>query len=923
MSEILLKRLAKQVIEDHGSTLDHLTIVLPSERASLFFKSYLAEQLTGTIWAPKVTSINAFIESYCPYQIIDQLNLQFEFFEAYRAIEKEHAESFEQTIGWSATFLSDLNEIERYLVPADKLFTDLKNIKDIEGWTLGEDELTEGQLRYTSFWQKLGTYRTKLHERLAEQGKMYAGQAYRHLADRIDEVVLDTLDASIYLAGFNALSASEEKVISSLVRAGKARIFWDADSYYLNNEDHEAGLFLRRYAETWAAGPKWVSDDLMTDEKSVNFIGVPQHVLQAKVAGDLVKKIQPGADETCAIVLADETLISPLLNSLPDTELGYNITMGYALHNSPLHAFLMALVNLHQNMQRYSKGRVYHRDLVSVVLHPYFIKLITSTQPEFVQELNEQIIKRNRIYLSPPDLTELIKDDELRATLFNDLNGSAKQMIQRLIAATGLLSEVFRENEAAKLDLEYVYEYIKILNRLKDLFTDYEHDPDLRAFKSIFSRLVRGTSLSFFGEPLRGAQILGMLETRALDFEHVILLSANEGVLPKMKMERSYIPFDLKRYYQLPTHHEKEAIYANHFYHLIQRARNVHILYNTEADDLGGGERSRYLLQLEEELTKVNPGIRPKTQVLSLPVHGDLVPEFVIANSETVRSRLLEWMRSGISPSALNSFMGCPLDFYYKYVIGLRNLDEVEESVEASSFGTFVHDTLEELYRPVVGRKLDKKDLQRMHNEKDGALRAAFRKRFSERDLDSGKNLIALKVAERYVGQFLEQEAEELSAGNVIEIVSLEEELEYHTTVDLGGQKEDILLKGKADRIDRHNGTIRVIDYKTGEVKPSNLKIDDLEKLGTESKLAKARQVMLYGLLYARNHPELPSLNSGVVSFRNLEERVILAKADGSTELNEATFSVIEEQLNAVIQYIYSCEGFSHDPDAKYCEHCE
>lgn len=921
MQEPFLKQVAQKVIADHAESLHDVQVVLPSERAAVFFKHYLSQVAGKTIWAPKVISINSFIEQHYPHIIIDALNLQFEFYEAYKQLEGDNAEPFERFMGWSATFLSDLNEIERYLVPGDKLFTDLRNIKDIEGWSLGEEELTEGQSNYNVFWQKLGKYRSALHKRLHENNKAYSGMAYRFAAENIDDLLLNTLDNTIYFAGFNALSSSEELIIKTLTTAGKAQVFWDADSFYLDDPDHEAGMFLRKYKESWCRNLQWTNSNLLENEKEITVIGTPQNVLQAKIAADLLDNIRPGTDKSCAVVLADETLLLPLLNSLPLNDTGYNVTMGYSLSNSPLHSLFHALLKLHKNLKQSTTGnyRIYHKDFMDVVFHPYFRQLTTKTQPEFIRQVNNLILKRNRIYLSRKDISGLVEDKTLNTTFFEP-TGTAVDITARFRLITEILLQHFAANDQAKLELEYLFEYVKLLNRLNDLLNQYDHKLELKAFATIFNRLVRATTISFIGEPLQGAQIMGMLETRALDFENVILLSANEGILPRMKHENSYIPFDLKVAYKLPTHREKEAIFANHFYHLIQRASNVWITYNTEGDDFGGGERSRYLLQLEQELAKQNQCAKVGHQLLNLPINESHVSEFKLPNKTEVKKRIIEWMANGVSPSALNTYSVCSLDFYYKYIIGLRDQDEIEESVEAASLGTFIHNTLEKLYKPIIGKKLLRQDVEKMKVEAPTILKKEFNKTFSDEDLEKGKNLLGYKVSERFITRFLNMEIEQLKLGNSIEIVALEEALEHQSKTH--GMNTPVVLTGKADRIDKYNGALRVIDYKTGKVESSEVSVSTIDEIGSNPKKGKALQVLLYALLYLRKYPETPHVQSGIVSFRSLSKGIMLAKINNEKNIDMALSHEIESRIVSLLEEIKNTDFFAHDVNAQYCNYC-
>ncbi|MEM1001500.1 MAG: PD-(D/E)XK nuclease family protein, partial [Bacteroidota bacterium] len=416
--------------------------------------------------------------------------------------------------------------------------------------------------------------------------------------------------------------------------------------------------------------------------------------------------------------------------------------------------------------------------------------------------------------------------------------------------------------------LEYLFKFHTLFNKLNDLNKHYGYLKSLESLYVVYKELLNSETLDFKGEPLRGLQIMGMLESRALDFETVIITSVNEGILPGGKTPNSVIPFEIKLEYNLPTYKEKDAVYTYHFYRLLQRAKNVHLIYNTEIDTLKGGEKSRFINQLEVEAIH-----NIKHQVLSADVTFETPELKTISKNQAIVSKLMEVGQSGFSPSALTKYVRNPLEYYYQYVLGVKETETVEEYIAANTLGTILHESLETLYKPFIGKALTIEALTKSKGSISKIVDQGFIEHYGKGNYDSGKNLIAFEVAKRYLHNFIASEQQSLRQGHIIKIVALE--YEDKVTIPIKGLDQTIQLKGTVDRIDLFNGQLRIIDYKTGRVNAVDVAIYDWEELITDYGKSKAFQLLCYAYIYWKSTGVSLPIEAGIISFKNLKSGVL------------------------------------------------
>ena len=855
-----------QNLQDKGEDLSSLSFILPSKRAGVFLRQELSSVVNKTIFSPNIISIEEFVEELAQLKSISNTELLFEFYSSYLALTpKQQQEPFETFSKWAQILLQDFNEIDRYLIPQENIFSYLSAIKELDHWSL-EDNKTNVVKNYLKFWDKLKLYYKHYTDALLAKKTGYQGLIYREAVVNIQNYCSINKQKHIFL-GFNALNTAEETIIQELLKYDLAEVYWDIDEVFIENPIHDAGLFTRAHKTNWkyfANNPfNWITKHY-SEPKNIEILGVPKNIGQAKTIGSLLKIIEtknPNLKST-AVVLGDENLLIPVLNSIPYTIDKLNITMGFPLSSIPLASLFEQLFAIHKK----ASEKYYFKDIIGLLSHQFIRPLFSTEETNNATRLIESIKINNLVYLSLSDLVTYSKSNsEILELLFKNWQNSANNAIENCFEIINRIKEHQNlKKEDNLLSLEYLYRFNKLFNELFRLNESYSHINDISALFSIYKELLTSETLDFLGEPLEGLQIMGMLESRVLDFETVIISSVNEGVLPSGKTNNSFIPFDVKIENKLPTYKEKDAVYTYHFYRLLQRAKNVYILYNTEADVLTGGEKSRFINQLElEEIHNINH------KIITPQVPNFKTELKEIVKTEAVLNQLKEIAGQGFSPSSLTNYIRNPLDFYYQKLLGIKDLEDVEETVAANTMGTVVHDTLEALFKPYVGKLLKEVDIKKMKPQIGAYISKFFQKAYADGDMTKGKNLIVFEIAKRYVQNFLNLEIEDLKQGNTIKIIALEERTEI--PLDIPELGFNVKLKGTVDRVDEYNGKTRIIDYKTGKVDNAQVSIIDWENLTTDyKKYSKSFQILAYAYMMNAQKPLNFPIEAGVISFKNL-----------------------------------------------------
>ena len=904
-------------LETQKVDLSKLTFVLPSKRAGVFLRHEIASNVSKTIFAPTLISIEEFVEELSQLQKINNTELLFEFYNVYKTqTPKEHVENFENFSKWAQILLQDFNEIDRYLIEPKLIFDYLSAIQDINHWSLEKNQ-TSLIKNYLVFWRRLFTYYSNLKDELIQKGKGYQGLIYREAVENLESYIQLNPNKQHVFLGFNALNNSESVIIQELLQMGLASVYWDIDKTFLSNVNHDAGYFIRRHKKEWSHLKnklfQW-SHNLYTANKDISVIGIPKNIGQAKYVGELLSKLklEKGHLNNTAVVLGDETLLTPVLNSLPENIDALNITMGFPLKSIPLASLFDQLFLLHKE----SKTSFYYKDIIAVISHPYIRPLFIDNHQDFGQVIIDTIHKNNLVFINLENLVNLAPQLEtVLNLLFKSWLNSPEIALQNCLTIILEIKTFLIINKNDNLlALEYLYRFNEVFNTLNALNSKYKYIASISALYGVYNELLAVETLDFKGEPLKGLQIMGMLESRVLDFETVIITSVNEGVLPSGKSNNSFIPYDVKLENKLPTFKEKDAVYTYHFYRLIQRAKNVYIIYNTEPDVINGGEKSRFITQLEIENTH-----NLKYKIIT-PVAPKIPQELKsISKTNDVIADLKALSNKGFSPSSLTSYIRNPLDFYYQKVLGIKEIDDVEETVAANTLGTVVHNTLEDLYKPIEGAMLSIDFVKKMKAKVEAIILHHFKAIYKEGDITKGKNLIIFEIAKRYVNNFLKQELESLDQGNTVKIIKVEADLAVKINID--ALDFPLILKGKVDRIDEYNGVLRIIDYKTGKVEQRQVEVVDWETICTDyKKYSKSFQVLMYAYMMNAQKTFKQDVEAGIISFKNLSEGFLkFGKKEAANSRNKntiidtETLHNFETELKKLILEIY-------DPNIAFIE---
>lgn len=898
-----LEEVLSEVKEKHNSFED-LVFILPSKRAGTFLRHTIAKITNKTIFAPEIYSIETFIEKVSGLTYATNTQQLFELYNCYLQINRTKPDTFYTFSKWAQTLLQDFNEIDRYLIDSKQLFSNLAAVQEINHWSLQSNK-TELMQDYLSFWNNLQELYTSFNNSLITLNLGHQGLAYRYAHEQLPKYLKTVTNKTLIFIGFNALNTAESKIIQHTLKTSKADAYWDTDSYFLKDPIHDAGYFIRKHKKTWSyykeRSLKGISNYYLS-KKNINITGVPKNVSQAKYVGSLLQKQNhqnPKSLEKTAVILGDETLLNPILNAIPLELNSINITMGYPLQKTPLSSLFTLYLKLY--LHRENQGW-YYKNILAFLSHPYIRALLNESN---IKLLKKTLKTNNWNYITTQQIHSILPNNENLSLLFFNDNITPKKFIENCLTLVKNLKVTFKEGDEY-LALEYLYRFHNLFNQILLLVTKHEFINDLKSLLSLFKELISSETIDFQGSPIKGLQIMGMLESRNLDFETVIITSVNEGILPSGKSNNSFIPFDLKLNFGLPTYKEKDAVYTYHFYRLLQRAKNIHIIYNTEPDVLEGGEKSRLISQLLTDENKIDDII---AKVVTPAIKPIIKTVASIQKNKALLQLIQDHANKGFSPTSLSNYIRNPIDFYKRNLIQIESLLEVEENVAANTFGTIVHDTLEDLYKPFIGQTLSEEKLKKLEPKINGLVKHHFAKSYKDGDISNGKNLIAYHVIIRYIENFITLELKEIKNHN-IKILGLEQNL--NITLNIPEIVFPVVLKGKIDRIDTKDGVIRIIDYKTGKVESKNVEIINWSNLTTEYDFSKAFQLLCYAYMYANEH-DMIEMEAGIISFKNLNSGLLKfatkEKKGSRTKnpmINKETLNMFFTELKKLILEIFN-----------------
>jgi len=846
-----------QTIQKNHRDLSSCILILPSKRAGGFLKNYLQKHSGKAAFAPKIISIEEFIEELSGLQIIKTEELLIKSYQAYNTTEAiAHKDSFDDYALWANALLNDFSEIDRYLAEPKAFFDYLASVKTLEKWGV-ENEQTTLITNYLRFWNNLLPFYNRLNDLLAQEHLGYQGMVYRKASEDIEHYLKNYGTQKHIFIGFNALNTAEQRIIQELLETGHTEVYWDVDSYFYTDDQHSASLFMRNYLKEWNYYQKNASPPMSSNyeaTKNITIVEAQNNITQVKFLGTLLASYSEEKLNTTAIVLADESLLLPVLYSLPENVTQANVTMGVSLESFDGTTFFELLLKHHLN----ESDRFYYKPIVTLLQHPIIGYLL-----QHPEKMLSTISVRNRAYITYDQLLSMAHVDD--AAVVQILFDSWKEQTSiALKHCRSLLSKLKQKTEAQAIEKMVWRRLDEVFQRIAALHNSYAYLSKLSTLWSLFKTLVPAISLDFEGDAYQGLQIMGVLETRGLDFKNVIMLSVNEGTLPAGKSTASFITYDLKKQFKLPLYTEKDAIYTYHFYRLLHRVEEATFLYSSYSHGLNSGEKSRYLLQLEIEKP---PSHKLTFQSVANSVTIQHKKQMQIVKSDAVVTRIREIAGKYFSPSALTNYIRNPIDFYYQKILKVNEANEVEETVAYNTLGTVVHNALENLYQPFVGAFLTREHLNKLLPKIEAEVVLQFQACFGEGDISRGKNLIIFEVAKRYVENLIRLDLSELQAGHRIQILQLEADLRTELTIP--EISFPVYLGGKVDRVDLYDDQIRVIDYKTGAVKQSDVEMVDWELITEDYKYSKAFQVLAYSLLMHREF-SYNNMEAGIISFKNL-----------------------------------------------------
>lgn len=913
-----LHQIAQHLWNRHHGHMDEVLVVFNNRRAGRFLTEELIGMDSRPFFLPRIIGIDDLINELGMLQIAPQELMLFELYDIHCQKEgpDRRFQTFEEFMSFGMMMLGDFSEIDLYMVDARSLFNTLKEHKRLGEWEpdVG-DSLTPFQEKYLAFFNSLYDYYSQLRQTLTLQGRAYMGMAYRHVAENIATLAPNIHEKQVYFVGFNALSTSEKAIIKHFIDEGQGHLLVDGDDYYFNDEHQEAGLFLRKHAKTFAGiGP--FEAHFAEKKKHIHIVNCPENVLQTVKAGHLLESIIETAEkeettngpkspetalEKTAVVLADEHLLLPMLNALPEKVDKANVTMGYPYTYSETHKLASAILSLYNHSSK--NGRFHHNDLTTICSCQIFSKALgcSDLHSQITKTLNDGKI----IYLSPDEARELmsgILHDDRANHLFQSSAPTIMEVFDILRQTASILvnNNALEDNTKEQESLACL---MQIVDYFRKLQTEHQFIGSISTLQKVYDRMAQRRSISFIGQPVTGLQLLGVLETRSLDFDRIIMLSVNEGILPSGKNDNSLIPYALKKNeaYQLPTFKEKEAVYSYHFYRMLQRTDEAWLLYSSESGGMGKGEPSRFIMQLKNELALRYPNIVIDEETVSTVQRQPTIPTVRTApKGPDILQRLHDMAATGFSPSALNRYRSCPMLFFLQDVMGAREQETVSEDLESNELGTFIHDCLCEIYNLDTDRQIREQTLRTALDQLDAVTDEKYKSNALKKRSSEGKNHLYLEVAKTQIRRFLEKEIQYLEKGHTIHIEMTEHEMAIPLVLNDFGINETVTIKGTADRIDTVEGHLRVADYKSGAVDKKELHVDG-EGVDFRDVSDKWFQVMTYAWLFCRSfHYEKP-FSSGIFPLQQLRADFLPASWNGKLLLDHSDIDKFELMLKSLL----------------------
>ena len=958
--DTFIQRIAEHIQSHYNLAHQELTVVFPNKRAAFYLRNAIKQSIQQTIWLPQMLSIQEAFAQWSGMTLVDNIDLLFELIDIDAELHVEQNSDLSVFGSQAAQMAKDFDEIDQYDIDASHLFNYVVQNKKLEIWNFDEAKSKEKELKYLHFFTSLYDYYQRLRERLIAKKQGYYGMITKLLAHLSDEALSERIGSrKVIFAGFNALTTTETLIIDKLVKMGKAEILFDYDQYYIDDVNNEAGLFARRYL---TSHPDWmqnaITDRLNHEKKHIHIISASGNTLQAKA---LQSKLQENTEKNTAVVLADENLLIPILNAIPDTETytDFKVSMGYPVKKTPVSQIVNKYFELHrgkkivrkithQGVERTMEG--WYLWPVLQVMDSELVKIVfTKAELAAFERWKAEAVKNGKFVFETHDIDTIENAEGVKAflkLLLNEISDSSPQMLMQSVSQLlqfiankiGTCSNrdqlLFLLNQVSAVG-QNINRIAQVAERHKDYVSS------INDIEILFKLLSANTSIKLNSSSTEGLQIMGLLETRNIDFERLHVLSVNESILPTDKSQGSFIPYFIKRECGLPGYAEKQAVFAYHFYHLLQNGRDLYLYYNN-LGELSGGEASRYILQIKHELAE-NANITVTEEAFHNPTPPTAEAKALIAEkTEKVIKKLhylLENKDKGLSPSGLSTYLACPLKYYLKYIEDIKD-SSLSEDVGADVVGNITHDTLELLFKPYLPQDgklqiIDKELFDKEIKPKwEGKLGQAIENLLPSGLPDVGFNYLNKINIRKQLESYLRYTSNELKDNDLI-ILKTEGRLETH----LPAPFEKCLVSGRADRIDRMGDTTRVIDYKTGHVETSDLKIpvrhENDSDLGFLMQLPeKAVQLLLYKYMYLKENQDVaPHQVTAAIHGLRYGNSIEFSLTQATPKKNETSVPFLEDEtfiadmesmLYAVVNELFDTNiPFVQTEDIKKCDICD
>ena len=887
-----LYQIASLFYTTYKAQISRFVFVFPNQRTGLFFQKYLSEVSPKPLFSPTILTINDLFVQLSGKQTADRISMLFKLYKIY-LYHSGSTETFDEFLYWGEMLLNDFDDVDKYMADARMLFTNVTDLREIENdfSFLSPEQIaairtfwssfypkgdSPNQTEFLAVWKTLYTLYNEFRETLAAENKGYEGMIFREVVEQLEQNTCRDLPyEKIVFVGLNALSVAEERFLIQLQKRGIADFYWDYASPKVKDRNNKASYFVERNLRQFPSQLVLEQDSEVTSETKIDVIGIPSGIGQAKhvynILNDLCKEDDMDAEGALrtAVILPDEHLLIPVLNAIPEQIKRINVTMGYPLAGTPIASLMEFILALQKNVRYVNRQPTfYFRDVLPILNHRY----VTVTSPVIIAQLVKDIVENNKIHIA---YTELNKTPLLSIlfTPITTVESFSDYLIQVLQVLNKMMTNKTEEEEEEEttqrtndIEQEFIFHYFATVNRMKEVIQEANIEMKIETYFRLLKRMTETITIPFKGEPLSGLQIMGVLETRALDFDRIIILSMNEGIFPLKKAANSFIPYNLRRGFGLPTYEHQDSVWAYHFYRLIYRANHISLLYDTRNNGLQTGEVSRFVHQLcyhyEEPI---------QNKLIVYNVASSKTPALQINKTEAVIAQLATYQQGGkrmISASAINTYLDCPLKFYFSVLEGLQEEKEVSETIESDVFGSILHKVMEMLYKPLCG-KLVTADLLKIIRQDKITLSATINQAFAEvffktdtvRPL-TGQNYLIGEMIRKYVEKIIERDSK------LTPFYYLESERKIKKTITLTDKRE-IQLKGIIDRVDKVGNTIRIIDYKSGSGTTLFSTIENLFNKEEKERSKAVMQVFLYAWMYGVTSTE-NTLQPGIYYMRSL-----------------------------------------------------